>query len=294
MLSNWIRTIIQGLSKGVQNVPLLTKQGSNSIVLVRPCILWLLIIPPASPLALGPIDPPSLFNCLKFPRCPSSLFPSPSLLSHTNDLTLQRSPSPEPSPTSPPGREDWIWGSRRKFPHRCEAQPCWGWHSWETVLQFSSPWLYTQRTVLAATWDSPLVGRQAMRQHLPACQEGTGYPRWWEAKRSSSENQMVSSPLSGVLLVAEYFHGDLESICPVQFFSCSIRSCILYLWHLAFFPPSASLSPPLQHTEPLSSKSCVSLVFPLLWAFSGWTWLVLKDMDSRTRQLKLKSTFSIY
>lgn len=150
------------------------------IVLASPCILWLLIISPALPLALGPIGFPSLFNCLKFPRCPPSLSPSPSLLSHTNSHSPSRGhPLQNPLLPPPSGREDWIRGCRRKSPHRREAQPCRGWHSWETALQFPSPWLYTHKNVLTVTWDSPLVGRQAMCQHLPDCQEGTGYPRWW-------------------------------------------------------------------------------------------------------------------
>ena len=137
------------------------------------------------------------------------------------------------------------------------------------------------------------LGRQAGNVSAsPRLSGGNSVPMMM-AKRSSSENQKTL-PSQAVLLVAEYLHGNLESICPVQFCSCPIRSCILYLWHLAFFPPSTSLSPPLQHMEPLSSKSCVILVFPLLRSFSGCTWLVLKDMDSRTRLLKLKSTFCIY
>ena len=254
MLSSWIRTIIQGLSKGVQNVPLLTKQGSNSIVLARPCILWLLIIPPASPLALGPIGPPSLFNCLKFPRGPSSLCPSPSLLSHTNAHSPFRS-HPLRNPLLPPQQAG------------------------KTRLEAAGGSLHTGVRLSPAGDDTP--GKPPFSSPRPDCTRAglcwlsLETHAWWAGRQCVCISQPVRRkqgthdderpkevplrirwpplPSQAVLLVAKYLHGDLGCIYPVQFFSCSIRSCMLYLWHMAFFPPNTSLSPPLQHMEPLLS-----------------------------------------
>lgn len=209
------------------------------------------------------------------------------MLTHPSEVTLSRTLSYLPIRRV----EDWLEATGGSF-HIGEAQPCWGWHSWETVLQFFSPWLYTQRDCAGCHLRLTLGGRQAMCQHLPSMSGGNKVPTMMRGQKKFPLRIRWVLSRSGSIIGSWVFM-DLESICPVQSFSCSIRSCILYLWHLASFLQAHHCYFHYS-TRSLSSKSCVTLVFPLLWAFSGWTWLVLKDMDSRTRQLELKSTFSIY
>lgn len=159
----------------MSRILLLTGHSSYSIILARPCILWPLIIPPASPLAFGPICSASLFNCLQSPRCPPlSSLPHHSchtqLPIHPSEVTLSGTLS-----YLPISQEDWIRGCRWNTHTDTRLGPTGDDTPGKLPFNSPHPTVHTQECA-GCHWRLTLGGQAGKGQRHANCQEGTGCP----------------------------------------------------------------------------------------------------------------------